>query len=165
MDLSTLPRYPEPVARNPVSPESSLDPMPQRIKILWLCLKVMAIFATLFWLDFAVNRLQPKRPVPIERTPYEFHFVEYRYDHVGNTATRERVEELLGPPTEPIVISPELEEIIPDLEWSNRHFGLPADRVWVRWTDPRDPSKSVTILFAGDRVYHKMKTGFESGRD
>jgi hypothetical protein len=37
---------------------------------------------------------------------------------------------------------------------------VPPDQEWVRWVDPRDPSRSVTVLFAGGKVYDRFKTGF-----
>jgi hypothetical protein len=99
-------------------------------------------------------------PVPVHEPPPNFEMVKQRYQDVRFLLTRKEAEQLLGPPTEIAVREPELVDRLEQIEFWNRHLGLPDGRVWVRWTDPNDKETSITVLFADEKVYYKLKSGF-----
>jgi hypothetical protein len=95
--------------------------------------------------------------------PLDFSVVAERSRFIGAFVTRTEVEHLLGPPTERHVVSPELKEVELQMENGGRNM-MPTERVWDRWTDPKDNGRSVAVLYAGfarsDKVYRWFKTGF-----
>jgi hypothetical protein len=92
----------------------------------------------------------------------DFNFIELWYDlnNHGLYQRREDVEEEIGPPTERNYQNPEHTKVMEELLWIHRHDSVPAGREWVRWVDPRNPEKSVTVLYAGGKVYWMSKKGF-----
>jgi hypothetical protein len=91
----------------------------------------------------------------------DFNFIELWCDlNKGLDQRREEVEEEIGPPTERNYQNPEHTRVMEELLWIRRHRSIPADREWVRWVDPSNPEKSVTVLYADGRVYWIAKKGF-----
>jgi hypothetical protein len=42
----------------------------------------------------------------------------------------------------------------------HKDFGMPKERFWDRWTDPRGTGKWVVVLHAKGKAYWKVKKGF-----
>ena len=85
--------------------------------------------------------------------------MEWWYANRWLFQTRDEVEAEIGPPTERVPWTPELVRRTDEVRHMNRDR-VPPDQEWMRWVDPKDPSRSVTVLFAGGKVYDRFKTGF-----
>ena len=166
MSLSSLPKYPAPAVRASARPA---PPVARELtRILAKLAAAAGIVLLLCWLRATADRMGRPRAAtsaqapatPAPRTPVEFEEVEWWYHNRWLFQTREQVEAELGPPTRHVPWNPELVERVGAVEHSNRHFGVPRDQVWLQWVDPKDPGKSVTVLFAGGKVYDKFKKGF-----
>jgi hypothetical protein len=89
----------------------------------------------------------PPSPAPAQRSrpPLNFKLIQERYGLVHEGATREEVEELLGPPTRP--------NFAP-FNPRRPHW------VWDGWSDPKDKGKWVIVLYAEGKVVIKQMNGF-----
>jgi hypothetical protein len=98
-----------------------------------------------------------------DQQPFEFELVEKRFSDVQLFASREEAEALLGPPSGR-AYGPEIVAAQERAERSNRHFGIPSEQIWQRWSDPKDEGRWVAVLYAGSypsyKVYWKIKVGF-----
>lgn len=96
-----------------------------------------------------------ERPIVPERPGLvDFERVQRNFHSIRHPASREEVEQLLGPPAT-LVWQPRFADVEERLK-----VGAPTRRIWEMWTDPREPSKSVTILFADGYVRYIEKKGF-----
>jgi hypothetical protein len=129
----------------------------------------VGIVLLLCWLRTAADRIgrpspaapPPARPAAVPAGPVDFEeVVQWHTRRVGLLQTRADVEAEIGPPTEQAPPSPYLDERLERVLHSSRHVGVPADREWVRWVDPNDPTRSVTVLFAGGQVFDMFRTGW-----
>jgi hypothetical protein len=107
-----------------------------------------------------VMALAIQRPPEPPAAPLDFHTIEKRYPKVHLFASREEVVALLGPPNAHIVPDPDLMRWTEEAEDSHRGLGMPRNRVWEMWIDPKDEGRRVAILFAGGKVYAVHKKGF-----
>jgi hypothetical protein len=167
MNFSSLPQYPAKLVLPSVEPPScSVSPISSQLRRTRTNLLLAIAIVTLLLLmhrsvvpqiERPQTMVAPALPIP---TNVDFEEVEAWYYRERLHQTREEVEAEIGLPTERLVWTRELVELTAVEEHMNRHFGLPTDRVWVRWTDTKNPSKSVTVLFAAGKVYRKIKKGF-----
>jgi hypothetical protein len=128
-------------------------------------LVVLALGGLLGYLAWVVLSFLTERPPslplpPAKRQPLEFNLIRQRHRDVRLFDSREKVEAILGPPTERNVVEPDLLELAERVEVWNRHLGVPNERTWDRWADPNDKGKWVTIYFAGGKVYWVLQKGF-----
>lgn len=167
MEFSSLPQFPKQSGVAQVRADQGtpvVSPQIRRIliKFAWPAL----IVTVLFCLRYATApKTRPPVVAPAQATaptPLDFNLVELWWDRsVGALEQRrDEVEEEIGPPTERNYQNPEHIKVMKELLWIYRHSSIPLDREWVRWVDPRNPEKSVTVLFAGGKVYWKSKKGF-----
>jgi hypothetical protein len=169
MDFSSLPKFT--ALRMRVStecpPKRDGGFSPRRVRILMDLVFLAAIVGMLYELRGLVNAIeQPPAPAPASQ-PFDFETVQERYADIWRARTLVEVEALLGPPTEPIISTPELKEAESKAEHSNRHLGIPNERFWQKWSDPKDEGRWVAVLFAGYpgnqasyKVYYTVKKGF-----
>jgi hypothetical protein len=159
MDFSSLPKYPPPDGPGAATclRENSQELSRRVIRILLELVFLLAVMLLLY--EFRPIATVADRPPPAA-PPLDFKLIEARYNKVGLFVSRDEVRKLLGPPTELPFWEPGLEQLTADVEQWNMHSELPSDRIWVRWTDPNDKGKCVTIFFAGNQVRFKFKKGF-----
>jgi hypothetical protein len=162
MHFTSLPDYQTAERPSPARPDKT-EGVSLRGAYLVRDLIVLAAFVVLLcWLRRTATEIeQPPAPAPPARPPLDFKLVEERFDKVRRLAAREQVEELLGarPPINGDW-GADLQAWEELAEHSNRHFGIPGNRFWALWTDPKDGNRGVAILFAADKVYYVAKKGF-----
>jgi hypothetical protein len=151
---------PDPAGSAPAFP-------PQLPRALVRLALAVGLVASLWWLRSTVARVARSQPpaavgaTTAARAPVDFELVMDWYYRSQLWEPREEVEFQLGPPTLGHVEGPRLAQV--ETYWAD-YFSPPArvprPRVWVRWVDPRDPRRSVTVLFGNGKVYHKEKAGF-----
>src|SRR5262245_54653711 len=78
-------------------------------------------------------------------------------------ASRDQVEQLLGPPTEHQAWGPEVAQF-PLRWWNGGRNIVPADREWNRWSDPANPERWAAVVYTNwlkkQAVYGELKKGF-----
>jgi hypothetical protein len=158
MNIASLPSYPGHQSPNTAARKLSSG----RARVLIDLALLAAIVALLWWLRWTVEGIKGLR---VPNPPLDFRLVEERYDSIPWGGSRMAVERLLGPPTEHYAWGPELAEVERILENGGRNLmPEPEDRVWDRWSDPKDPGRWVAVLYGGysgsARVYGRTKRGF-----
>lgn len=164
MDLFSLPPFRSLHAQSAVPRivTSAGEPISLRGSYRLRDLLLLVAVAVLFhWLAKTTAAIERPAPGPEPQVPLVFSLVEERFGKVHVLATREEVEELLGPP------SPTNATWEADLaawealaERSLRDVDMPGDRWWALWIDPKDSGRGVAILFAGGKVRHVARKGF-----
>jgi hypothetical protein len=92
--------------------------------------------------------------------PLDFELVVQRFDKIKTFPSRNEIEKLLGPPTW-VTSSPKDWEV--DI-FAYSDFGIPKDRILLKWIDPNDDRKWVAVRCAEGKVYSKYKHGFPPNR-
>jgi hypothetical protein len=165
MDLSSLPDFPKPpTPRSPSRAEKTGQTIsPRKARILRDLALLAAIAVLLYWAREAARTIEHRSASPLPQPPLEFGLIEERFSKVKMFASRQEVAELLGPPSPPRDYGVWKADLRQWEEWAeqfNRHLGIPSDRSWELWTDPKEEGKGVAILFAEGKVYHRAKKGF-----
>lgn len=167
MDFSSLPKYRVvQTAGSAAGAQNTSQRISQRaMRNLRDLALLVAIVALLYWLRQTVAAIEHApvfTPAPL---PLDFRLVEQRYGDVPLMGSRKDVERLLGTPTQRNAWHPELAETQRRLEIGDRNSRfLPRVRAWDIWSDPKNESRWVAILYVGDyradRTYLKLKKGF-----
>jgi len=138
---------------------------PRQVQILVNLALLAGILALLLWARQTVADIERTREAERAREaePLDFRLVVEQFGRVERGASREQVEQLLGPPTEGHAWGPEVEEF--ELHWWNGGRNIfPADREWDRWSDPANPERWAAVVYIRwpekRRVYGKLKKGF-----
>ena len=158
MDNSSLPRFPATATEKGCQDSYDTDPglssrTLKNLRNLSLICAFILMLVALRRTSAAIERSRIPPP------PRQISLTKEIVDKVQFHMTRAEVERLLGPPTESHVVDPRFDGIEESLEWSNRHLGLPRNsRIWRKWVDSDDNSKSITILFADGKVYYWLKS-------
>lgn len=158
MNFSSLPQFPS--ARPSVAPVgTSLRPLSPRLARLLLCLSVLSAAALLLYVLWPVVDAMTNPPAPMPTAPFSFKVIEQRYRQVQPGLTVGEVRRLLGPPSsseaEGRAIIEEERRYHPDM-----YPGDADSWVLLRWTDPNDKHKWVTVLFLDGKVYFTRQDGF-----
>jgi hypothetical protein len=165
VDISSLPTFPTRKLNRSAGPEKTIPQLsPRGKRILWE-LAFLVIFASMLWYLRGLVTPTTENPPSPPRRPFDFELVTKRFfKEVQVFASREEVEELLGPPS-PLDDTwvPYFPQWMALAEHNHRDFGIPNDRFWEVWTDPEHEGKGVAILFAGGKVYYKAWRGFDRG--
>jgi hypothetical protein len=163
MDFSTLPKW-QPRdgqgsnTRLPQGSQGISPPLTRTIRDLALLVAFVVMLYVLRQMTAALER--PR----LRASPLAFKVVEERYNKVHLLASREEVEELLGPPTQRHAAGPDLQEAELAAQYSSRHVEMPVDRFWHKWVDTNDEARWVAVLYAGQDTEYKvcwiLKNGF-----
>jgi hypothetical protein len=166
MDFSSLRRYPtfpkgRPGWRIALTAGGS---SPRTTRVLFDLAVLTCLAAAFYGVWWTARRIeQPPPPPPPKPAPLDFNVIAARHDEVKHSASRDDVERLLGPPTEPLPPGAQfdgLEEVTERAAHSHRGFDMPEPQLWRMWVDPQDEGRWVAIYFAGGKVYGKTKRGF-----
>jgi hypothetical protein len=158
MSLSSLPPIPTlqwPAAFKSLKKSGPAIP-PRVVTVLLSVAMVAGLATTCYWLWRALDAIQRPAPPP-PRVPLDFKLVRQRFRQVRPMASREEVEELLGPPSFQTEYEPDFEDINARV-WA-RPDRYPGEHSWAKWIDPQDKGKWVAVFFAGDRVYRTLHKG------
>jgi hypothetical protein len=117
---------------------------------------LLAIAALLYCAWRMVTASEPAPPSP--RIPLDFKLIQERFGRVPLGATREEVEEMLGPPSSCPAWDADFDSINRLVEaHSDRYRG---DWLWAKWTDSIDEGKWVAVFFCGGTARHFLTNGF-----
>jgi hypothetical protein len=157
MSLSSLPKYP--------TPQAAPAPRAREI-VLKFSLRMARVFLSLaFLMTLAVvlhelRQMTMSDDAPPSAPPLAFKLIQERYGQLFVLLDQEKVEELLGPPTERYAWEDEFREWEEQAEHWRRDLEIPRERSWDKWTDPKDAGKWVAVLHANGKIYWKAKNGF-----
>ena len=165
MSLSSLPQFPVPESPPPADAESpETRRLPKSVRIL-INIGLAAAFVTMVFVTRAEAEKFRRGEAPpvssaVHAEPWDFKKVEDAYGQIAWGMSRSQIEAILGPPSHPAIWEPAFATKLSWIEHKNRHLGIRTPRIWSRWVDRNDLSKSVTVFFGGDQVYDWDKTGF-----
>jgi len=158
MDLSSLPQYPSPFQPATPAPDRTAGrKLSSPLAITLVCLVILLVVATTLYVFWPLIDAKEHPPTPGPMKPLDFKVIQQRFDQVGQTTRYEEVWQLLGPPSSREGL-PDVEEMI--LYHPDRYPDDVKSRIWLRWTDPNDQEKWVTLLLFDNKVYLKYKNGF-----
>ena len=165
MNCSSLPTYPafdkrSAVASRPIAVQGGRFQATRTLLYLVIALSIWGLVLHMRYLVIGIENQPPADAVP-PQSPFDFELIEQKYREVHRWASPVEVERLLGPPTKRMVLDPELRRWEDFVEHWNRHLGLPEGRYWDKWIDQTNQEKWVAVFYAGGKVYHTLKQGFE----
>jgi hypothetical protein len=164
MDYSSLPTFPPPLpSKSPAPPQPRRWRLtPRQGRILIDLAKLAGIMALVLWLRHTADAVQrPPRPNPPPAPPLDFQVVERKYPSVRLFAPDAEVRAALGTPTRYAGWGGEFAAWEARAKHSNRHLGIPSERLWWVWADPADEGRWVAVLIAGDKAYYFAEHGVE----
>jgi hypothetical protein len=124
-------------------------------------LAALAVALCFVWRIVTTIKLPPPPPPSPPPPSLEFKLVQKRFHKVRFGASRQDVEQLLGAPTEQNAWEPEFQDFEDLMEARpDRYAHMPGERVWVKWTDPKDENRWAAVHFAGGKVNHFLGKGF-----
>jgi hypothetical protein len=168
VDFPSLPQYPmrQQSAAAKLAPRPGIKRSPQLTNVflgLALLAALLAATVTLPFIWRTVGAINPP-PAPSPQAPLDFKLIKKRFHKVHILATRQEVEELLGPPSPEAADEPQLQSIDAVVEAHPDRYeiygGEVKFRCWLKWTDPTDKGRWVAVLFVGDKAFHLLKKGF-----
>lgn len=158
MDLSSLPDYPTFPRSASANCAEKIDQSvlsPRMRRRLWDFAFLVAIIMLLCWLRWMTTQIKHSSVPP--RPPLEFELIKKNRKKVRLQLSREQVEELLGPPSNRVFPEADLQKCLEHAEHSHRHLGIPQNRVWDTWSDPKDEDKWIAVLYADGKAYWDAK--------
>ncbi len=158
MDLSSLPQYPSTFQQAILAPDHAPGKkLSQALAKTLVCLAMLLVVATTLYVFWPLIDAIAHPPTPGPMKPFDFKVIMQRFDQVGQTTRYEEVWQLLGPPSSREGLPVE-EDMI--LYHPDRYPDDVKSRIWLRWADPNDQEKWVTLLLFDNKVYLKYKKGF-----